>query len=461
MAALPSEAGPVRLLIALSSAALPEWLETQPSALRDWVAASGFSAKPHTFCLLPEAGGGPRRLLYGVPPEGGLWALADAPRLLPEGRYRVEPWGVELAPETVALGWALGSYRFDAYKAAERLPAQLTEDGAGRLTSVETLAEAIGLTRDLINTPANAMMPHDLAAAAERMVERFGGRVRQVVGDALLADYPCLHAVGRASVQPPRLIDLCWGDETAPRVTLVGKGVCFDSGGLDIKPSKGMRQMKKDMGGAAHVLGLAHLIMAERLPVRLRVLIGAAENAIAGNAFRPGDVLRARNGLTIEVDNTDAEGRLAICDALSEASAERPELLIDFATLTGAARVAVGTEIAAYFSNDDALARELEMHAAHSDDPVWRLPLHAAYRHELESPIADLLNCGTSGYAGATTAALFLQSFIDQSVPWLHFDVMAWNLRQRPGRPVGGEAMGLRAVWALLQARFVSSQTEC
>jgi leucyl aminopeptidase len=316
---------------------------------------------------------------------------------------------------------------------------------------------SVTLARDLINTPAGDLLPSTLAAAVQRVAAEFDAHFSVTVGDELIqAGHGAIHAVGRASVDAPRLADLSWGDPSHPHVVLIGKGVCFDSGGLDIKPAAGMRSMKKDMGGAAIALGLARLIMANRLPVHLRLLIPAVENAIAGNAFRPGDVLRTHKGITVEIDNTDAEGRLVLCDALSLAVTQDPVLVVDYATLTGAARTAVGPEIAAMFTNDDTVAAGIEAAARRTDDAVWRLPLHADYAPMLKSTIADTVNSAASPYAGAITAALFLEKFVD-STPWVHFDVMAWNVRDRPGRPEGGEAMALRAVFDYLASRFPPS----
>ena len=321
--------------------------------------------------------------------------------------------------------------------------------------SLRDRVRAIALVRDLVNMPATDMMPEHLDAAAKELAAEFGATHRSVVGDALLAErFPTIHAVGRASACAPRLIELGWGDPSHPEVVLIGKGVCFDSGGLDIKTADGMRYMKKDMGGAAHVLGIARLVMAEPLPVRLRVLIPAVENAISGNAFRPGDIIRTRKGLTVEVDNTDAEGRLVLCDAIALACERKPALIVDFATLTGAARSALGTDLPAMFCNDDKVAERLLDTSARVADPVWRMPLHQPYRKMLESRAADMLNSGRSPYAGAITAALFLESFVGSDVPWVHFDLMAWNVAASPGRPEGGEAMGLRAVHAYLTERF-------
>jgi len=307
----------------------------------------------------------------------------------------------------------------------------------------------------LINTPAEDMGPPELANAARKLARLHKARFRTVVGDALLKEnFPTIHAVGRASSKPPRLIDFTWGRPRAPKVTLVGKGVCFDTGGLDLKTASGMLRMKKDMGGAACVLGLAHMVMDARLDVRLRVLIGAVENSVSGNAYHPADVIKTRAGITVEIGNTDAEGRLVMCDALSLAEEESPELLADYSTLTGAARIALGPELSAYFCNDDRLASDILLAGQAVDDPTWRLPLWKGYRHLIDSPVADVNNVGSIGQGGAITAALYLQEFVSEKTPWVHFDIMAWNSRNRPGRPIGGEAMGVRALFNVIQRRF-------
>ena len=359
-----------------------------------------------------------------------------------------------LFTDLALLGWALGGYQFTRYAAAKRGPARLLVADAQQCERVLEEASAVALTRDLINTPAEDMLPSHLAAAAERLAEQCGAACEVTTGAALLErGLRTIHAVGRAASDAPRLIDLRWGQEDHPRVTLVGKGVCFDSGGLDIKPGSAMRTMKKDMGGAAQVLGLARLIMTRKLPIQLRVLVPAVENAIAGNAYRPGDVIETYQGTTVEIDNTDAEGRLVLCDALTLAREDDPELLIDYATLTGAARAAVGAEIAALFSSDPALAQEIYRAGVAQDDAVWPMPLHEDYAYLLESKVADTLNSAPSPFAGAITAALFLAKFTG-TTPWVHFDLMAFNVRARPGRPEGGEAMGLRAVYAYLARRY-------
>ena len=370
---------------------------------------------------------------------------------LPEGSYKFTHSITDLQ----AVGWGLGAYQFDRYKDASRAPARLLLDAGNDLTQVMDKVCATLLTRDLINTPSQDMAPSHLEAEATALAERFAAQIEVTVGDELL-DRECgaIHAVGRAAADQPRLIDLTWGDPTHPKITVIGKGVTFDSGGLNIKPGASMRQMKKDMGGAAIAMGLSYLIMARELPVRLRMLLPAAENAIAGNAFRPGDILHTHKGLTVEIDNTDAEGRLLLCDALSIACEENPELIVDYATLTGAARVAVGTEIAAMFCNDAGLSSAISTAANKTDDPVWPLPLHDDYTYMLSSKVADLVNSAASGFAGASTAALFLKHFVGDDIPWLHFDVMAFNNRARPGRPEGGEAMALRAVYEYLEQHY-------
>ena len=353
------------------------------------------------------------------------------------------------------LGWGLGAYRFERYKPADRSAARLLIDpgDAGVLDEVQ----AVALCRDLVNTPAGDLLPHDLEREARALADAGAMQIAVTTGEELLRrGLRVIHAVGRASASEPRLIDLRWGDPAHPRVTLVGKGVCFDSGGLDLKSAAGMRWMKKDMGGAAHVLGLAGLVVARRLPVALRVLVPAVENAVSSNAYRPGDVLHAYDGTTIEVDNTDAEGRLILCDALALAREEEPELIVDFATLTGAARVALGTELPAMFATHDELALGILDAGGRCDDPVWRMPLHAPYRNLLDSQVADIVNAPAAPQGGAITAALFLERFVGDT-PWVHFDIMAWNQRARPGHPVGGEAMGLRAVYGYLEERYGST----
>ncbi len=442
-------------IVPVANADFPKWLKGCTSKLRRWVESSNFRAKPASLCLVPAADGSLESVLAGVTTNDDPFAIAHLPPVLPSGSYCIAADWPNARLERAAIGWALGAYQFTRYKKQDPVKAKLVVDGAARLRRVRD--QVVGLTRvrDLINTPAEDMMPEDLAQAVKNMAAEFDAKVREIVGDALLTrNFPAIHAVGRAAAHAPRLIDLRWGKKSHPRLTLVGKGVCFDSGGLDLKSAAGMRLMKKDMGGAAHAIGLAHMIMSAGLPVRLRVLVPAVENAVAGNAYRPGDVLASRQGLSIEIDNTDAEGRVVLCDALTEAAAESPDLIIDFATLTGAARVALGTDLAAMFCNRDSVAEGLAESAHRVCDPLWRLPLHRPYRELIDSRIADIANSGGGPYGGAITAALFLEDFVPAAIPWVHFDLMAWNLRTRPGRPEGGEAMALRAVFDFLRQRY-------
>ena len=395
------------------------------------------------------------RALWVADPDGSPWPYAALPTKLPRGVYQLEGGLEDSEAAWLALGWALGTYVFDRYKKRRREPAVLVWPPSVDRAEITRLVEAVFLARDLVNTPAGDLGPAELAQAARKLAGRHEGRCTVIRGDQLLkAGYPAVHAVGRAAQRPPCLIDLTWGKRNHPKVTLVGKGVVFDSGGLDLKPASGMLLMKKDMGGAAMVLAIASAVMDRRLPVRLRVLIPAVENAVSGNAFRPLDVLQTRKGLTVEVGNTDAEGRLILCDALEEASREDPALIVDFATLTGAARVALGTDVPAVFSNDEALAADLLTAAETTADPLWRLPLVASYAKQLDSKVADLCNVSDSQYGGAITAALFLSRFVGSRIPWAHVDLMAYNLSSRPGRPAGGEAMGVRAAYAMLVDRY-------
>ncbi|MBL23261.1 MAG: leucyl aminopeptidase [Rhodospirillaceae bacterium] len=440
----------------VTKSSLNDWLEKQPDDLATWVKAAGFTGKPGKSLLLPpKKDGVPAGALVGVEGDTDIWSWGAAATELGAGSYTLSDDMNDSAIDNAALGWALGCYRFRRYKNSDRKLATLALPASATLPAVTNMAEAIYLARDLINTPSSDMGPGELAAAANEMAERFDANCTVTVGDDLLRDnYPMIHAVGRASVRAPRLIDLTWGKPKDPKVTLVGKGVCFDTGGLDLKPSSGMLLMKKDMGGAAHALALGQLIMANRLNVRLRVLVPAVENSVSGDSFRPMDVLKTRAGLSVEIGNTDAEGRLILGDALTEAGAEDPDLIVDFATLTGAARVALGPDMAMMFSNDDVLAGAIETAGTHCDDPVWRMPLWQPYRRYLESQIADINNAGQSRFGGAITAALFLKEFVEDATPWAHFDVYGWNPAKRNGRPVGGDVMGVRAVYAMLAERY-------
>ncbi|MEQ8348166.1 MAG: leucyl aminopeptidase family protein [Sneathiellaceae bacterium] len=428
-----------------------------------WLAATGFEGKAGRHTLIPAADGRLAAVLLLTEPDepGLLWEAAALAAALPPGSYRLA--GEAAAPAdpagragTFALGWALGGWRFERYRKVERpRPPGLVWPEAADREAVRRMAEAIFLVRELVTTPAEDLGPDQLADAARAVAARHGADIRVLRGEGLLAEnYPMIHAVGRASARPPLLVDLRWGPEDAPLLSLVGKGVVFDSGGLDLKPAAGMALMKKDMGGAAHALALAGLVMDGGLRVRLRLLLPCVENAVSGSAFRPGDVLTSRKGLTVEIGNTDAEGRLILADALADAEAEAPDLLLDFATLTGAARVALGPEIPAMFTDSDALAADLAAAAERCGDPLWRMPLHKPYRSMIDSPIADLNNAGEGGFAGAVTAALFLREFTGKAAAWAHFDLYAWNAKARPGRPVGGEAMTLRALFDVLSARY-------
>jgi leucyl aminopeptidase len=424
---------------------------------RAFAAAAGFEPRPGRILLVPAADGALAGVLFGL--EGAderskdLFRPGALPGLLPAGSYRFAnvPHDARLA----ALAFALGAYRFARYRKGEdkEVRLELTEgvDG-GELTAI---AEGVTLARDLINTPANDMGPPDLELAARALAAQHGASVISIVGDDLLKEnFPLIHAVGRAADRAPRLIDIMWGDPSHPKVTLIGKGVCFDTGGLDIKPESGMLNMKKDMGGAATMLALAHMLMAREIKVRLRVLIPAVENSISGSAFRPRDIYRSRKGITVEIGNTDAEGRLILADAMALADEESPELIADMATLTGAARVALGTEVPPFYTDDDALAAEFARMGEREADPVWRLPLWRPYEQLLDSKVADTNNVSSGGFAGSITAALFLSRFVTSAKAWLHCDIYAWNQTTRPGRPEGAECQAARALYALLAARY-------
>lgn len=427
-----------------------EWLATQGGSARAWLAKQQFRARSGEVGWIPDESGNPVSVVVGWDGKDNLATLGGLPFTLAEGVYQLD----QPLSELQLLGWGLGAYQFDRYKEAKRQPAELLVPESQATEHLANSVAAIGLARDLINLPADELTPSRLAEEAVQLADTHGGSSNVIVGDELLArNFSAIHAVGRAAADAPRLIDIGWGHPDHPRVSLIGKGVCFDSGGLDIKPAAGMRTMKKDMGGAANVLGLAQLIMAAQLPVRLRVLIPAVENAISGNAYRPGDILSTYQGLTVEIDNTDAEGRLVMCDALALAAEDNPDLMLDYSTLTGSARSAVGAEIAAMFANDDSLANGLFEAGTELDDPIWRMPLHQPYEYLLKSHVADTVNSASSPYGGAITAALFLQKFVGDT-PWAHFDIMAYNTRSRPGRPEGGEAMGVRAAFQYLRGRY-------
>jgi leucyl aminopeptidase len=454
----PDRGEPARLLHLVDAAFLPEWLKSQAGTRRTLVEAARFEGKAGQFLLMPGATANEWEALAGVAKLGALtpWCLATAAERLPEGTYRLAG---EMLAGGAALGWLLAQHRLTAYKSKPDViagPRVLLSPEPARIDATVRLAEATALVRDLVDTPAADLGPAELERAVREWAGPAGAEVEVTKGHALEQGYPMIHAVGAAALpsRAPRLIEARWGDPAHPRLAIVGKGVVFDSGGLDLKPASGMRLMKKDMGGAAHALALARLIVAERWPVRLHLLIPAVENAVSGGAFRPGDVLTSRNGLTVEIDNTDAEGRLILADALTRAAEEGAATIVDFATLTGAARVALGPDLPATFSNDEELAADLLAAGTEVADPVWRLPLWDGYDDMLKSDLADIANSADSPFAGTITAALFLRRFVPEGIAWAHLDTFAWRPAPRPGRPKGGEALGLRAVHAALAKRY-------
>ena len=433
---------------------LPGLLKTLNAQQRAALAAQKFTGGGYEHAVVPD--GDSWFAIGGVanPDSLSSWCMAKLAEVLPAGTYR----RADGEPGPALLGWVTGQYRFDRYRSEPDPPGSriLLTRQAKAIAPALAEAEATALVRDLVNTPAEDMGPAELEAVAERLAKAHNAELRVTRGDALEREFPMVHMVGRAAARShaPRMIELEWGNPLHPRVAIIGKGVCFDSGGLDIKPSSGMLLMKKDMGGAAHALALAQLIMASGLKLRLHLLVPAVENAVAGNAFRPGDVLRSRAGISVEIGNTDAEGRLILGDALARAGEDKPELIIDFATLTGAARAAVGPDLPALFARKDETAEALLAAGTAADDPCWRLPLWEGYREYLKSDIADINNSHTNGFAGATVAALFLDKFVPEGADWAHFDTFAWRPAAKPGRPKGGDALGLRASWRMLQARY-------
>ncbi|MEX2311429.1 MAG: leucyl aminopeptidase family protein [Rhodospirillales bacterium] len=447
-----SDATPVHLI---SESRFDAWCAEAAPATQSWIAAHGFKAAPGKHLVVPGQDGAIACVIVGISDPASLWDTGALAKSLPAGTYALSGEVAAADAEAALLGWLLGSYDFDRYKKAAPAPAQLLVPAGIDAARVIALHDATRLARDLINTPANDLGPTALADAARTLAKQFDADIRVITGDALLAEnYPAVHAVGRAAADAPRLIEMTWGNPEHPTVALIGKGVCFDTGGLDIKPAAGMKMMKKDMGGAAHVLGIAHCVMALGMKIHLKVLIPAVENAIAGNAMRPLDVVRTRAGISIEIGNTDAEGRVILADALTRAAEANPEMMIDFATLTGAARVALGTELPALFCNDDQLAAAVLASGTSTSDPLWRMPLWPGYRKMIEGKVADITNAPEGGYAGAITAALFLERFVPEGTPWAHIDVMAWNIAGKPGRPEGGEAMGLRAFTDMLLEKY-------
>ena len=433
---------------------LNQWLERSPGLQRKWVEAAGFSANPGELCSLPDANGELQGYLFGMQKEGWLYQLASLPGKLPAGSYRLaSDWTREQRLQA-SLGWGLACYKFDLYCKSKKQSPTLALDEDIQ-TGTERLLAAQSLVRDLVNTPTEDMGPAQLADVMQAQADELDAHVTIVSGaDLLTENFPAIHVVGRASDRAPRLLKMEWGEKHQPLLVLCGKGVCFDTGGLDMKSSAGMRIMKKDMGGAAHVLGLARLIIEAQLDIRLMVLIPAVENSIAGNAYRPGDVIPTRKGLSVEIGNTDAEGRVVLADALTYACEYKPDLVIDFATLTGAARIALGADLPPVFSNDISIANELVTAGEQEEDPLWVLPLYRPYRELFKSPIADLNNAGKGAYGGCIVAALFLEYFVNEETDWVHIDTFAWNQSTRPGRPAGGEALGLRATFNYLKKRY-------
>ncbi len=430
-------------------------LEDLPQSDKQWALANNFSGKAGSVLLIPDAKDhSVASALLGTGDNTNPFCAGALAKNLPEGIWRLEP-NQNMDLRLATIGFLLGAYRFDTYKKHSRTRPKLLLDGSLTRSEIISQVEASWLVRDLVNTPASDMGPDQIETAARTIAKPAKATIKVVRGDDLLTKkFPMIHAVGRASAVPPRLIDMAWGDKKAPKLTLVGKGVAFDTGGLDIKPASSMRNMKKDMGGAANVLGLAKMIMEAKLPVRLRVLIPAVENSISGDAFRPGDILTSRKGLTVEIGHTDAEGRLVLADALALACEEKPDLVIDMATLTGAARVALGPELAPFYTNDEDLAGSLDEASAAQRDPLWRMPLWQNYNTPLASKVADLNNVTTDGFAGSITAALFLQRFVTEEVSWAHFDIFAWTPTPKLHAPVGGEAQAIRALFAAIQNRY-------
>ena len=447
-------ATPIELV---SSKDIKAWRKEQTDLVKTWAKRSNFKGSANQFFTVPDSDGLPQRIVAGIGASKNVESIGSLPVRLPKGDYRL---AAEDADDNydLLLGWGMGAYRFTKYKTKKDKDSQKTRLFVNdSFRNVQEEVEAINLVRDLINTSAGDLLPQDLEDSVQSVCDRFEIKLNVTRGDDLLSEgFRTIHSVGRASISPPRLLDFQWGDESHAKITVLGKGVCFDSGGLDLKSAAGMREMKKDMAGSAIALGLAQLIMARELQVRLRVLIPAVENAVSSNAYHPGDVIYSYKGTTIEVGNTDAEGRLILCDALALAAEEKPELMIDFTTLTRAARTALGPDISAMFSNNDDIANELMAAGAETKDPLWRMPLHPGYRETLKTSIADISNTGSLSQGGAITAALFLEHFVDKN-NWVHFDLMGSNTRARPAHPAGGEAMALRAVFHYLNGKYGNS----
>lgn len=433
-----------------------KWLKSQNKRTQNLLKSAEFTAKDGKHCLLTDEQGNPESVVLAIENKDDIWSWSDLPKKLPDSfSYYIADEGAEVATYSAALGWLLGCYEFDVYTDKTKKFATLIMPKKDDITLACEMASSITLVRDLINLPTNDMGPSELGEAVKEVSKVCKAKYSEIIGDDLLANnYPTIHTVGRACDDAPRLLELKWGNKKHPKLTLVGKGVCFDTGGLNIKGDSSMGMMKKDMGGAGFMLGLAQIIIKMRLKVSLRLLIPAVENSISGNAYRPQDVITTRKGITVEVSNTDAEGRLILSDALADADDEKPDLIIDAATLTGAARVATGTDIPAFFCTNDKLADDVMKHAKSTNEMMWQLPLWEDYKYLLNSDIADIDHSAGTGYGGAITAALFLKEFVTQTKNWMHIDMMAWNTRSRAGRPRGGEAQGLRVLYSMLEARY-------
>ena len=449
-----------RLVHLVDKQSFADWAKSRPAEDRALLEANRFDGKTgYSWLILPR--GNDFEVVSVVANAEALspWCLAKLAEVLPEGSYRLASG----SPGKAALGWLLAQHRFDAFRTKKDEPARgprvLITGEAAAVEPMVRMAEAVALVRDLVNTPALQLGPVELEQAVRDRLDGVGAKLRTTTGDALCEGYPLIAAVGAAAepARAPRLIEAEWGNPEHPRIAIVGKGVCFDSGGLDIKPTSGMRLMKKDMGGAAHALAPAWLIASARLPVRIHLLIPAVENSVSGQAMRPGDIVKSRKGLTVEIDNTDAEGRLILADALARAAEDEPELIVDFATLTGAARIALGPDLPALFASDDGLAADIESSARDIEDPVWRMPLWDGYEEMLKSELADVANASSSPMGGAITAAVFMKRFLPADLPWAHLDTFAWRESAKPGRPKGGEALGLRAVFAAIQGRYAAA----
>lgn len=447
--------------------ALPIWAVTDgalnesriPIDVLNWARSTDFTAKEGQFLLVPDQAGGLKGALFGLGTDSSLGGEANAflsgklAQLLPEGRWELAL--SQASEREFAFGYAMGAYRFDHFVKSSSQKAKLFVGKIDQLDDLERQLAGTFLARDLINIPANHMGPDQLEFVFKELAEHYRAKTKIIEGDDLLQqNFPLIHTVGRASDSAPRLLEMSWGKKTHPKITLVGKGVCFDTGGLDIKPSSAMGLMKKDMGGAANILGLALMIMDAKLPVQLQVLVPAVENSVSGNAFRPGDILTSRKGSTIQIDNTDAEGRLVLADALTYACEKNPELIIDMATLTGAARVALGPDLPPFYTDDERLSGELMDAGRAQHDPLWRMPLYQGYEDDIKTRISDLTNAPSGGFAGSITAALFLKHFVTDGTPWVHFDIYGWNPKQRPHAPIGGEAQGIRALYQILKHRY-------